>query len=960
MVNASLTIGRAPGVPTATLDGNHGSSAAPCTTASCDGPVLAVLAGVDLNINDLVIQNADDLTAGSEGGGLKNVGGTVTVTNLTFNNDRAGSQGGAVYNPGHGTMTVTGSTFTGNQADEGGAIANGPSGTVTVMGSTFSGNHAVFTGGAIDNADNSFGVGTGQLTVLGSTFADNSARDGGAIDNAFGSNAGSGQVSISGSTFSGNTASDDGGAIDSADNLGDGSATVTVTDSTFAGNSATNHGGAIDNADVYDGTGINAGNATVVASTLTGDAASVGPEIDNDFNPNVVSVAADVLAGACAAGVTDGGYNVASDATCLGGAGGDVVVGSGLSADLGPLAFTGGPTQTAAPVPTAANPVVGIIPQGTPPVTLNGSMFTLCPTTDQRGAPSPPAKGCDPGAVQTPLLTVRAPSQSITYGSPVPRLPPPSAAGFVLGQDQSALAAPPTCAVAGPLAGAGAYPIVCLGAQNASGSTPAAPDTDYEFVYVPGLLTIARAPQTIVFAAPPRNPVAGGDLVVSAAGGASGNPVVFSIDPRTSRGACSLGADGTTLYFEHAGNCVLDAGQAGNHNYLAGTASETIVVGRNVPADRFYWADFESGTIREESGSGPASTLFRGQSHPSGVAVDLAAGKIYWTDTGAGTILVGNLDGSGRPRVLFAGESTPLGLAIDPAHDKLYWSEYNADWDNKKPGAIRVGNLNGSRPASTLFAGQYRPTGVALDPARGTIYWTDYKTNARTSAGAIRAGRLTGIGVPTTLFLDSGGPAGLAISPTQGEIYWSDIRSGSLRTGPVDRSGAPDTVLSGDNSPFGVAIDPAQGDIFWTDYHKSNRASTGAIRMRLLSASGLALASVVPSLFAGESGPTFLAVAGAPAATAPPVVSGGRSTGRALACTLGRWASDVLGASFYRAPRRFSYRWRRDHAAIPGATAARYTPPVAGSYSCTVTAINQAGATTRTSAPVSVGAASGR
>jgi DNA-binding beta-propeller fold protein YncE len=290
----------------------------------------------------------------------------------------------------------------------------------------------------------------------------------------------------------------------------------------------------------------------------------------------------------------------------------------------------------------------------------------------------------------------------------------------------------------------------------------------------------------------------------------------------------------------------------------------------------------------------------------------------------------------------------------------LYWSDYNANRDNNKPGAIRVGNLNGSRSASTLFANQDRATSVVIDPARGTIYWTDYKASARSSAGAVRVGRLSGVGAPTTLFLDSGGPAGLALSPAQGEIFWSDIRTGSLRMGRIDRSGPAITVLAGDNSPFGVAIDPAQREIFWTDYHKSNRANTGALKMQLLGASGPAPASVPSSIVGGESGPTFLAVAGAPAATAPPVISGGRSAGRALACTRGRWANDVLVASFYRVPQRFSYQWRRDHAAIPGATAAGYTPPVAGSYSCAVTAVNQAGATTQASAPVIVGPALAR
>ena len=43
-------------------------------------------------------------------------------------------------------------------------------------------------------------------------------------------------------------------------------------------------------------------------------------------------------------------------------------------------------------------------------------------------------------------------------------------------------------------------------------------------------------------------------------------------------------------------------------------------------------------------------------------------------------------------------------------------------------------------------------------------------------------------------------------------------------------------------------------------------------------------------------------------------------------------------------------QWIQDGADIAGATQATYTPATAGAYSCRVTASNQAGATSRTSA----------
>jgi PKD repeat protein len=67
------------------------------------------------------------------------------------------------------------------------------------------------------------------------------------------------------------------------------------------------------------------------------------------------------------------------------------------------------------------------------------------------------------------------------------------------------------------------------------------------------------------------------------------------------------------------------------------------------------------------------------------------------------------------------------------------------------------------------------------------------------------------------------------------------------------------------------------------------------------------------------------------------------------------WAADLPGSSLYRAPESFAYQWRLGTADIGGATAADYTPTAPGSYTCRVTASNQAGSASQTSAsfPVS-------
>src|SRR5262245_4954063 len=69
--------------------------------------------------------------------------------------------------------------------------------------------------------------------------------------------------------------------------------------------------------------------------------------------------------------------------------------------------------------------------------------------------------------------------------------------------------------------------------------------------------------------------------------------------------------------------------------------------------------------------------------------------QIYWGNE-SGPVRVGNLDGSGAAADVFGG-ATPCGVAIDAAAGKIYW----ASWTNN---AIQVGNLDGTGSASTLIS----------------------------------------------------------------------------------------------------------------------------------------------------------------------------------------------------------------------------------------------------------------
>ncbi|HEY3567646.1 MAG TPA: Ig-like domain-containing protein [Thermoanaerobaculia bacterium] len=84
---------------------------------------------------------------------------------------------------------------------------------------------------------------------------------------------------------------------------------------------------------------------------------------------------------------------------------------------------------------------------------------------------------------------------------------------------------------------------------------------------------VAKGDQTITFTStfPATAKVGGPTYTVTATGGASGQPVIFTIDA-TATSVCSI--SGSTVSFIGAGTCVIDANQAGNANYNAATQAQ--------------------------------------------------------------------------------------------------------------------------------------------------------------------------------------------------------------------------------------------------------------------------------------------------------------------------------------------------------------------------------------------------
>jgi predicted outer membrane repeat protein len=200
-------------------------------------------------------------TAGGVDGGFG--AGTVKLTNCTVSGNHAGLDGGGIDAQ---TVTLINSTVSGNIAgvDAGGIFAT----NATLTGSTVSGNHAGRDAGGLDAAT--------SATLTNSTVSGNTAgRDAGGIDTQ--------TATLVRSTVSGNIAQDDAGGILAS--------TATLTGCTVSGNTAAGaDGGGIhattatltqtvvsgNHADNHIGGGLFALTATLTDCTVSGNTAALG------------------------------------------------------------------------------------------------------------------------------------------------------------------------------------------------------------------------------------------------------------------------------------------------------------------------------------------------------------------------------------------------------------------------------------------------------------------------------------------------------------------------------------------------------------------------------------------------------------------------------------------------------------------------------------------------------------
>jgi len=210
---------------------------------------------------------------------------------------------------------------------------------------------------------------------------------------------------------------------------------------------------------------------------------------------------------------------------------------------------------------------------------------------------------------------------------------------------------------------------------------------------------------------------------------------------------------------------------------------------------------------------------------PKQLRLDSAHRKLYWSDREGMRVMRADLDGSNIETLVETarGEAARadarnwcVGIALDVAGGKIYWTQKGGD--NAGVGSIRRAGLEIPRgedaahrsDVEILFDGLPEPIDLDLDLAQRMIYWTDRGDGPRGNTVS-RAPMSPGPGVnPSTrtdqqiLVRNLNEGIGIALDLRAGRLYATDL-GGTVYSARLDGSDQK-TVLTGQGSLTGIAV----------------------------------------------------------------------------------------------------------------------------------------------------------
>ena len=228
--------------------------------------------------------------------------------------------------------------------------------------------------------------------------------------------------------------------------------------------------------------------------------------------------------------------------------------------------------------------------------------------------------------------------------------------------------------------------------------------------------------------------------------------------------------------------------------------------------------------------------------YPDGIALDVAAGHLYWTNMGGpklndGSIERADLDGRNRTTIVPQGGTfTPKQIQLEKKSRKLYWCDregmrvMRSDLDGSNIETLVDTSQGDSRPGPDAVKWC---VGVAVDVDGGKVYWTQKGPD---NAGKGRICR-AGIDVPPgqaastrtdieVLYDGLPEPIDLDLDLNNRVMYWTDRgdppRGNTVNRAPMDSDGkglpAPEIVLTHLMEGIGIALDLTGDRMFITDF----------------------------------------------------------------------------------------------------------------------------------------------
>src|SRR4029077_8590145 len=257
---------------------------------------------------------------------------------------------------------------------------------------------------------------------------------------------------------------------------------------------------------------------------------------------------------------------------------------------------------------------------------------------------------------------------------------------------------------------------------------------------------------------------------------------------------------------------------------------------------RLFVLDLSGGRVFSMNPDGSDSrTLVTGCRLPDGIAVDLGAGHLYWTDMGVpnrndGKIERADLDVGNRKTIIPEGATfTPKQIHLDKKSHKLYWSD-------REGMRVMRSSLDGSQIETLVEAGsgegdRSNPSnwcvGITVDTDRGHIYWTQkgpekgehgriFRANIEIPAGQTAANRRD----ITVLYDGLPEPIDLELDLNNRVMYWTDRgdppRGNTVNHAPTDSDvngrPAPEIIFTHLMEGIGITLDLKGDRMFITDF----------------------------------------------------------------------------------------------------------------------------------------------